>query len=188
VGVAVGNRPPKLPATSYISVKKSEKAAGSGLAALSFQQVGFGGAPPLSERKPLPIGHLLCHVEQQLAIFIVGFAQQAAKLVEVTSLFARSSPSDIVRGLPLGKIWKLRGLFTVVEELIKWAFESTRQLFERLNGRNSVTIFNTGNIAAKQARTLLDITLGEFLFFAQSAKSVTDNHGLSILQLVKSVN
>jgi len=39
-------------------------------------------------KKLLPMGHFLGHIEKQLAIFLVGFAQQAAKLVEVASLFS----------------------------------------------------------------------------------------------------
>jgi len=74
----------------------------------------------------------------------------------------------------------LRWLFAIVEELIKWAFESARQLFQRLYGRNGVAILDTGNITTEQTSALLDITLGEFLFLAQSAKTITDNHGLSI--------
>jgi hypothetical protein len=134
--------------------------------------------------KLLPIGHFLGHVEKQLAIFIVGFAQQASKLVEVASLFARGAPRDVVGRLALGEIRQLRRLLSVVEELIKWAFESARQLFQRFNGRDRMAILDAGDIATKQAGTLLDITLGEFLFFAQGAKPVTDNHGLSILHLV----
>ena len=117
----------------------------------------------------------------QLAIFVVGFAEQAAKLVQVTRLFARTAPGDIVRRLPLGEVGKLRGLLTVVEELIKWAFEGAGQLLEGLDGRDSVAILDPGDVSAEQTCTLLDITLGEFLFFAQSAKPVTDNHVLSIL-------
>ena len=79
----------------------------------------------------------------------------------------------------------MRGLLTVVEELIKWAFEGAGQLLEGLDGRDSVAILDTGDVTAEQTCSLLDITLGEFLFFAQSAKPVTDNHALSILQLVK---
>jgi len=48
-----------------------------------------------------------------------------------------------------------------------------------------MTVLDTGDVAAKQAGALLDVALGEFFFFAQSAKPVTDNHGVSILQLVK---
>jgi hypothetical protein len=39
-----------------------------------------------------------------------------------------------------------------------------------------MTIFNTGNITAKQAGTLFDVALGEFLFFAECAKTITYNH------------
>jgi len=74
----------------------------------------------------------------------------------------------------------LRWLFAVVEELIKWALESTRQLFQRLDGRDGVAILNAGNVTPEETSALLDITLGEFLFLAQSAKTIANNHGLSI--------
>src|SRR5215470_8398754 len=97
----------------------------------------------------LPIGHFLSHVEQQLAIFVVGLAEQAAKLVQVTSLLAGAAPGDVVGGLTLGQIRQLRWLFTVVEELIKRAFEGAGQLLQSLNGGNSVTIFDSGNVTTK---------------------------------------
>jgi len=74
----------------------------------------------------------------------------------------------------------LRRLFPVIEELIKWAFESTRQFLKRLDGGNSVAILDSRDVTTQEAGTLLMITLGEFRFLAQSAKTVTDNHGLSI--------
>jgi len=58
----------------------------------------------------------------------------------------------------------LRWLFAVVEELIKWALESTRQLFQRLDGRDGVAILNAGNVTPEETSALLDITLGEFSF------------------------
>ena len=39
-----------------------------------------------------------------------------------------------------------------------------------------MTVLDTRDITAKQARTLFDVALGEFLFFAECAKAVTDNH------------
>jgi hypothetical protein len=135
--------------------------------------------------KALPIGHLLGHVKEQLTILVIGLAQQAAKLVEETSFFAGATPGNVITRLALGQVRQLRRFFTVVEELIEWAFEGTRQLFQRFDGRDSVSIFNAGDVATKKAGTFLDITLGEFLFLAQSAKTVTDNHELSIPQLVK---
>jgi hypothetical protein len=128
----------------------------------------------------LAIGHFLGHIQQQLAVLVVRFAQQAAKLVEIAGLFSRSTPGDVVRRLALGEIRELRWFFTIVEELIKWAFESARQFFQRLNGRNGMAVLDTRDITTKETSALLDITLGEFLFFAQSAKTVTDNHAWSI--------
>ena len=78
----------------------------------------------------------------------------------------------------------MRWLFAVVEELIKWAFESARQLFQGLDGRDRVAIFDTGNITTKETGAFLDITLGEFFFFTQSAKTIANNHGVSIPQIV----
>jgi hypothetical protein len=39
-----------------------------------------------------------------------------------------------------------------------------------------MTIFHARDVAAKQAGTLFDVALGEFLFFAECAKTVTNNH------------
>ncbi len=133
----------------------------------------------------LPIGHFLRHIQQQLAIFLIRLAQQATKLVEVACLFAGAAPRDVVRRPALGEIRQLGRLLAVIEELIEWAFESARQFFQRFNGGDSMAIFNTGNVTTQKSGALLDITLGEFLFFAQSAKTVTDNHELSMSQLVR---
>jgi hypothetical protein len=40
-----------------------------------------------------------------------------------------------------------------------------------------MSIFHAGDIAPEQASALLDVTLGEFLVFAEHAKAVADNHG-----------
>ena len=74
-----------------------------------------------AKNSQLPIGHFLGHVQNQLAIFFVGLAQQAAKLVEEARLFAAATPGNVVRRLALGQVWQLGRLFAVVEELIKWA-------------------------------------------------------------------
>ncbi len=133
----------------------------------------------------LPIGHFLRHIQQQFAIFLIRLAQQATKLVEVACLFAGATPGDVVGRPALGEVGQLGRLLAVVEELIKWAFERARQFFQRFNSRNGMAIFNAGNVTTQKTGALLDITLGEFLFFAQSAKTVTDNHELSIPQVVR---
>ncbi len=125
----------------------------------------------------LAVGHLLGHVQDELAISFFHLAQQAAKLVEKACIFADAAPGDVIRRLPLGEIRQLRRFLTVIKELIEWALESASQLFQRLDGRDSMTIFDARNVATKEAGTFLDVALGEFLFFAQCAKTVTNNHG-----------
>jgi len=71
----------------------------------------------------------------------------------------------------------LRWFFAVVEELIERHFESTSEFLECFDGGDSVAILNTGDVATEQPGSFLDVALGEFLFFAQSAKAVTNNHG-----------
>jgi hypothetical protein len=39
-----------------------------------------------------------------------------------------------------------------------------------------MAILDTRNVAAEQTGALFDVTLGEFLFFAQGAKTITYNH------------
>ncbi len=125
----------------------------------------------------LPIRHLLRHVQNELAVPFFHFAQQAAKLVEKACIFSDAAPRDVIRRLPLGQIRQLRRLLAVIKELIEWALERARELFQRLDGRYCVAIFNAGNVTTKQARSLFDVALGEFLFFAECAKTVTNNHG-----------
>jgi hypothetical protein len=122
-------------------------------------------------------GHFLGHVQDQLAIPFLHFAQQAAKLVEKAGVFAHAAPRDVIRRLPLGEIWQNGRLLAVIKELIEWALESACQLFQCFDGRYGMAILDAGNITAKQAGTFFDVALGEFLFFAECAKSVTDNHG-----------
>src|SRR3979490_1191962 len=128
----------------------------------------------------LAVGHFLGHVQNEFAVPIFHFAQQAAKLVEKACIFADAAPGDVIRRLTLGKIRQLRRFLTVIKELIEWALESAGQLLQRFDGRDSMTILYAGNKAAKQAGTVFDVALGEFLFFAECAKAVTNNHAAII--------
>src|SRR5260370_28740110 len=101
----------------------------------------------------LAVGHFLGHVENELAIPFFHFAQQAAKLVKKACIFSDATPGDVVRRFPFGEIRQLRRFLTVIKELIEWALESASQLFQRFDGRDSMTILNTGNVANKHART-----------------------------------
>jgi hypothetical protein len=44
----------------------------------------------------LPVGHFLGHVQDEFAITLFHFAQQAAKLVEKACFFPDAAPGDIV--------------------------------------------------------------------------------------------
>src|SRR5690242_11938494 len=125
----------------------------------------------------LPVSHLLRHVQNELAVAFFYFAQQAAKLVEKACIFSYAAPCDVIRRFPLGQVWQLRRLFAVIKELIEWALERARKLFQSFDGRYRMTIFHAGNITTKQTCSLLDVALGEFLLFAECAKTVTYNHG-----------
>jgi hypothetical protein len=50
----------------------------------------------------LALGHLLGHVENELAIGFLSLAQQAAKFAEITSVLTSAAPSDVIGRLPLG--------------------------------------------------------------------------------------
>lgn len=120
--------------------------------------------------------HFLRHVEQEPPVAVVHATHQPAQLVQKTSLFAMAAPDDIVGAFALRKVGELWWLFAVVEELIERYFESASHLFQCLDSRNGMAIFDAGNIATEEPGALLDITLRKFLFFAQCAESITDNH------------
>jgi hypothetical protein len=121
-------------------------------------------------------GHFLRHVHHEFAMFLIGLAQKTAKLVQVPGILARAAPR-VATGLPLGKIDQFGRLFAVVEKLVHGNLESAGHFLQRFNGGNGMTIFHAGDIAPEQASTLLDVTLGEFLVFAEHAKTVANNHG-----------
>src|SRR2546430_16314649 len=129
-----------------------------------------------TEVSDLPVRHLLGHVQNQLAVAFFRLAQQAAKLVEKACFFADAAPRDVVGRLALGKIRQLRRFFTVIKELIEWHLEGTCQLLKCFDRGNGMAILHARNVAPKQACSLLDVALGKLLFFAQRAKTITDNH------------
>jgi len=132
----------------------------------------------------LAVRHLLRHVEDELPIPFIHFAQQAAKLVEKAGIFPHAAPGDVVGRLSLGEVGELRRLFAIVKELIERHLESASQLFQRLDGGDSVAILDTGDVAAEQARSLLGGALVNLILLAHSAKAVTNNHG-GIIHAVK---
>src|SRR5215471_10428133 len=97
----------------------------------------------------LSAGYLLGHVQNEFTVCFVSLAQQAAKLVEKTRVFARAAPSDVVTRLALWEVRQLRRFLAVVEELVERHFERTSEFFQRFNSRHSVAIFDAGDVAAE---------------------------------------
>ena len=125
----------------------------------------------------LATGHFLSHVQQELAVILVRFAQETAKLPQIPRVLAGTAPTTFVSGLSLEQIRHLRRFFAVVKELIKWDLESASHFLQCFNGGNGMTVFHPRNVAPEQARALFDVTLGEILFFAEYAKAIANNHG-----------
>lgn len=121
-------------------------------------------------------GHLLSHVQQELAIAFFDATHEPAKLVQKTGLFPGASPNDIVSALALRKVGEGGRFFSVIEELIERDVQSACHFLESFNGRNGMAIFDARDVTAKQSGALFDVPLGKLLFFAQGAKSIADNH------------
>src|SRR5712692_5744403 len=86
--------------------------------------------------------HLLRKVEEKLPVGLTHASEERSELLEKPSLFARTAPGDIVRGLPLREIWQFRRLFAIVEELVEGNFEGPGKLLQRFDGRDSMCVLN----------------------------------------------
>src|SRR5690348_2133483 len=93
--------------------------------------------------------HLLHRVQNELAVVFAGLTQQAPQLAEILRTLAGTSPRMHLGRVSSGHGWHLRRLLAVVEESVHGNFESARQLFQGLNRRNRMPVFDTGNVAAK---------------------------------------
>ncbi len=90
-------------------------------------------------------------------------------MVQYSGVLARASPSNVIRCLSLWKVRHLGRFLAVVEDLIQQDFHGSRQLFERLDGWDGVSVFDTGNVAAQQSRSLFDVALRKILCFPQAS-------------------
>src|SRR2546430_1202920 len=72
-----------------------------------------------SPKAGLAVGHFLGHVEDEFAVPIFHFAQQATKFVEKACIFADASPGNVIGRLALRKIRQLRRFLTVIKEVIE---------------------------------------------------------------------
>jgi hypothetical protein len=109
-----------------------------------------GESPSTQVARPgdLAVGHLLSHVKQEPTVRFFDPTHQSAELAQEASLFSGTAPNDIVSAFALWKVGECGRLFSVIEELVKWDFESAGHLFQCFNGWNSVAIFHARNVAA----------------------------------------
>src|SRR5215510_6732225 len=91
----------------FIRMTELQKVARSGkrVRAKSYPLLSLPSNPNgATENVQLPVGHLLGHVQNQLAVAFFRLAQQATKLVKEACFFADAAPRDVVGRLALGKI------------------------------------------------------------------------------------
>jgi hypothetical protein len=133
-------------------------------------------AHEIPDRRFLAVSHFLGHVHQQTTVAFINTAKQPAEASQSPSIFPTASPGDIVGRLPLGKVRQHRRFFAVVEELVERDFHSPRQLFQRFDRRNGVTVLDARNVTAEEPGALLDVTLGEFLCFTEQTDAFSNYH------------
>src|SRR5277367_3531349 len=98
----------------------------------------------------LPSSHFLGHIEDELPVGVRRLTQQSTESAQIARVLAAAAPNDIVGRFSLKEVRQLRRFLTVVEELIEWAFKRARQLLERFDCRDRVTVFDARNVAAKK--------------------------------------
>lgn len=92
------------------------------------------------------------------------------EFVQVHPVFAGATPGDFVRGFSLEQIRKFWRLLAIVEQLVQRNLKCPRQFLECFNGWNGVAIFDAGDIATKESRSFLYVSLGE-LFSSRNCRN-----------------
>jgi hypothetical protein len=77
---------------------------------------------------------------------------------------------------------KLGRLFAFVEELVDRDLQGAGKLLKRFHGRHRVAAFDSGDLAAQQTGTLLDVALRKVFVFAQGPQAIADDHGFDFLR------
>jgi hypothetical protein len=121
-------------------------------------------------------GHFLSHEENELPIALMHTSQQTPELAQDRSILPGTTPGNVGRTLPLGKMGKFRRPLAVIEELIKRHVQRPSHFLQRFDARNGIAVLDTGNVTAKQTRALFNVALRKVLFFAQSAQAVSHDH------------
>src|SRR5260370_25684352 len=93
--------------------------------------------------------HFLGHVKYQFAISFFRPGQQTPKLAEIACIFARTTPRDVVRRLPLWQILQLGLLLPIVEKLVHGNFHGAGHFLKRFDGRDRMPVLNSGDVTTK---------------------------------------
>src|SRR5580658_5651804 len=120
--------------------------------------------------------HLLKCVQKQFTAILVRLAQQTSELVQVLRIFARTPPSDILRGFSREQIWQLGRLVAVVKQLIHRHLKSARQLLQCLDRRNGVPVLHARDVAPEEPCALFDVALAQFSLLTKFAESIAYDH------------
>jgi len=105
-------------------------------------------------------------------------AEQIERLVSLEREIRGDSDAETLRTvLELRDIQQLGRIFAIVEKLVHRDFQGTSKFLQRFDSWNRMSVFNAGNVAAKQSGSFFDFTLRELLFLTQHAQTFSNNHG-----------
>jgi hypothetical protein len=119
--------------------------------------------------------HLLRHKQQDAMVFRIRLTEEPAKLLQHPCVLTRGSEQFGI-GFSIRQARRLRRLFAIIKELVHRDFKCAGKFLKRFNSRNCMPGFHTRNIAAKQSRSFLNLTLRKLLFLTQCTQSITYNH------------
>src|SRR5712692_8988812 len=91
---------------------------------------GLSGSRAQPKKQYLPLGHPPGHEQKKLTIGFVHTTSQPMELRQDAGLFLRTAKCDFLCCLSLGKMRRLRWLFSLVEQLIERHLKGARPLLQ----------------------------------------------------------
>lgn len=119
--------------------------------------------------------------QQHGAVSLIHPRKHLRKLAKLMPLLPARAPQQLsVFGRRLRRF--LRRFLTVVKEPVEWNLKRLRIRFQRPDGRDGISIFDAGGVAAYQARALFNITLTEIPRLPQFPNPSPNLHGCTLRQ------
>ena len=119
-------------------------------------------------------GQTCGEAQQQRALFGIHFGQVPLELAKFRRFFFGVAPEALV--VVGDEFARLGGFVAFVHHFVERHVESARPLFESLDGRDGVTVFDAGDVAAEKPGGFLDVALAEILFFAKRFEALSYLH------------